>query len=91
MISNGMEPEKKSNGALIGLVVIIIILIIGGIYVWISNNKADITDVDIQTESLSTTNSATDSATDSVELNTLEQEVDVTDTDVGANAIDSVQ
>jgi hypothetical protein len=29
-----MEPEKKSNGALIGSVIIIIILIIGGIYVW---------------------------------------------------------
>lgn len=29
-----MEPEKKSNGAFIGLIIIIIILVIGGIYVW---------------------------------------------------------
>jgi len=32
-----MEPnqkQEKSNGALIGLIVIIIILIIGGIYLW---------------------------------------------------------
>jgi len=29
-----MEPEQKSNGALTGLVVIVIILIIGGIYLW---------------------------------------------------------
>ncbi len=29
-----MEPEKKSNGALVGLVVIIIILIIGAVYIW---------------------------------------------------------
>ena len=27
-----MEPEKKSNGALVGSIIIIIILIIGGIY-----------------------------------------------------------
>jgi len=32
-----MEPAQKSNGALTGLVVIIIILIIGGIYLWKNN------------------------------------------------------
>lgn len=35
-----MEPEKKSNGAFIGLIVIIIILIVGGIFIWISNKNA---------------------------------------------------
>ena len=35
-----MEPEKKSNGALVGLVIVVIILIVGGIYVWYSNNRA---------------------------------------------------
>ena len=35
-----MEPETKSNGAFIGLVVIIIILVIGGIYMWQSNKDA---------------------------------------------------
>lgn len=34
-----MEPEKKSNGALIGLIVIIIILILGGIYIWQTNKN----------------------------------------------------
>lgn len=29
-----MEPDKKSNGALLGSVVIIIILVIGGIYIF---------------------------------------------------------
>lgn len=29
-----MEPEKKSSGALIGAIIIIIILVAGGIYVW---------------------------------------------------------
>lgn len=77
-----MEPEKKSNGALVGLVVIIIILIVGGIYIWMSNKNA-VDNTSVQTESVSTT--------DSAELNTLEQEINVTDIDVGANAINSVQ
>lgn len=34
-----MEPEKKSHGALIGSIIIIIILIIGGIYIWQSRVK----------------------------------------------------
>jgi len=34
-----MEKEEKTNGALIGLIVIIIILIIGGIYIWQSKVK----------------------------------------------------
>ena len=29
-----MEPEQKNSGALIGSIIIIIILIIGGIYLW---------------------------------------------------------
>lgn len=33
-----MEPtiEKKSNGALVGIIIIVIILIIGGIYMWMT-------------------------------------------------------
>jgi len=34
-----MEPEKKSHGALIGSIIIIVILIIGGIYIWQSRVK----------------------------------------------------
>lgn len=29
-----MEPEKKSNGALMGSIIIIVILIIAGVYLW---------------------------------------------------------
>ena len=77
-----MEPEKKSNGALVGLIIIIIILIVGGIYLWQSND-----------DTASNPNDQTESApaTDSSELDALEQEINVTDIDVGANAIDSVQ
>ncbi|OGI90794.1 hypothetical protein A2911_01850 [Candidatus Nomurabacteria bacterium RIFCSPLOWO2_01_FULL_40_15] len=35
----GMEPEKKSNGALMGSVIIVIILIIGGIYLWKNSTR----------------------------------------------------
>lgn len=34
-----MEPEKKSNGALVGSIIIIIILVIGGIYFWQTSLK----------------------------------------------------
>ena len=77
-----MEPEKKSNGALVGLVVIIIILVIGGVYMW-KSNKDTVNDTDVPTESVSTI--------DTTELDTLEQEINVTDIDVGANMIDSIQ
>lgn len=46
-----MEPttEKKSNGALMGSIIVIVILILGGIYMWMS--KANIpTDQQIQEE-----------------------------------------
>jgi hypothetical protein len=35
-----MEPEKKSNGAFVGVVIIILILIVGGIYIWQAKVKS---------------------------------------------------
>jgi len=34
-----MEPEQKSNGALVGLIIIIVILVLGGIYLWKTSDK----------------------------------------------------
>jgi uncharacterized membrane protein (DUF485 family) len=34
-----MKTEKKSNGEFFGVIVIIIILILGGIYIWHSEYK----------------------------------------------------
>lgn len=76
-----MEPTQKSNGALIGLVIIIIILIIGGIYMWKVNK--DRTEQIEQTEALS--------EQDSAELEALEQELNTTETEIDANVINSVQ
>lgn len=34
-----IETEQKSNGATIGLIIIIIILVIGGIYLWKNSQR----------------------------------------------------
>lgn len=62
-----MEPEKKSHGALIGSIIIVLVLIIGGIYAWQQKEKG-----------------APDTKISS-DLNTLEQEIDSTNTDVDIN------
>ena len=43
-----MEPEQKSNGALTGLIIIVIILILGGIYFWKSGIKEDPTPTGVE-------------------------------------------
>lgn len=70
-----MEPEKKSYGALIGSIVIIVILIIGGIYVWQSRVKDIQMKKELQAEAINTMTSD--------ELNKLEQEINTTDTNIG--------
>jgi len=76
-----MEPEKKSNGALIGSIVIIIILIIGGIYIWQSKIKNASEQKKIQSENVI--------PADTTELNTLETDLNTLDTniDVDINSI----
>lgn len=36
-----MEPEKKSNGALVGSIIVIIILVLGGIYFWMNQAEKE--------------------------------------------------
>ena len=71
-----MEPEKKSNGALVGLIIIIIILVIGGIYIWQSNETAILQNTENPSEEAV-------SETDSAELDALEQDLETVDTDIG--------
>lgn len=75
-----MEPEKKSNGALIGLIVIIIILIIGGIYIWQSSKN--------NVEKIQNSQAAL-TEQDAAALDALESDINTTDTNtnVDANAI----
>lgn len=77
-----MEPEKKSNGALIGSIIIIIILIAGGIYVWKSKVEP-LPEGTLQGEVVS--------PADQDELNSLEVEVNSANSDLEANAINSVE
>lgn len=72
-----MDQEKKSNGALVGSIIIIIILIIGGIYVWQTNIKNALEQKRIQEENVT--------PADTTELNTLEQDINSTDTNVGVD------
>ncbi|MBP6865936.1 MAG: hypothetical protein KBC12_00100 [Candidatus Pacebacteria bacterium] len=73
-----MEPtqEKKSYGALIGSVIIIVILVLGGIYFWMSkqNNEMQIQETQTPNEESSKLN-AEDEATAS-ELSNLEAELE---------------
>jgi hypothetical protein len=73
-----MEPTKKSNGALIGAIVIILILILGGWYVWQSKVETPATGDETLTE-------------ENDELNTLENDLNTADTDIEANVINSVE
>ena len=71
-----MEPEKKSNGALVGLIIIVIILVIGGIYMY-----------QMKSEEMEKVNTETESVNpgDSAELNTLDAELNATDTSTGVD------
>jgi len=61
-----METEQKSNGALIGLIVIVIILIIGGIYLWQTSLKDNTTE--------STLGTSEDSAQLEADVNSIDLE-----------------
>ena len=81
-----MEPEKKSHGALIGSIIIIILLIIGGFYVWqnsIKERKLEDERIQKQIDALNAGNIN--------EINNLEQEVNATDTNIDTNALQNVQ
>jgi len=66
-----MEPEKKSNGALVGLIIIIIILIVGGIYIWQSSK-----------DTLESTQPEVITEEDSIILDTLDQDLTDIDTNI---------
>ena len=65
-----MEPEQKlnGNGALMGSIIIIIILIIGGIYFWKVSMKEKIEQPSDDTANM-------EAELDSVDLESLDQEI----------------
>ena len=69
-----MEPEKKSHGALIGSIIIIIILIIGGIYFWQARVKSIELQKQMQAEAIK--------ALQEEELNNLQNDLNNTDLEI---------
>jgi len=70
------------NGAMVGLIIIIVILVLGGIYIWQSKVKA-LPEGTLQGEVVS--------PEDEEELNSLENDLNSMDTNIEANVIDSVE
>ncbi len=73
-----MEPEQKSNGALVGLVVIIIILILGGFYIW-SVNKDEETPTPLQQENQNLTQE------DESDIDNLDKDLQSADVNTGVD------
>jgi hypothetical protein len=88
-----MEPmENKSNSALIGVVVVILVLVIGGWYVWKSQSETP-SPYEVNTTEQNTENSADQSSAvinAYAELDLLGQEFETTDTNVGVD-VETIQ
>lgn len=72
-----MEPEQKSNGALVGLIIIIIILLLGGAYLWNKNQKKN-SDIEPKINQASTTDENTaemEANLNSVDLESLDSDI----------------
>ncbi len=74
-----MEPDKKTNGAFIGLIIIIVILIVGAIYIWITNKNS--TDKIQNTEARSEVGNNQAAAA----LDALDNDIGTTDTNVSSD------
>lgn len=75
-----MEPEKKSNGALVGLIIVIILLIIGGIYMWQLKESANLEQEQAKAKLRNTVTTE-----DSSELESLEADLGSLDTDLNVD------
>ncbi len=75
-----MEPEKKANGALVGLIIIIIILLAGVLYMWQTSRNAELQ------EHMEVEESENVVSEDSSDLDSLEADLQTTDTSTGVDA-----
>lgn len=74
-----MDTDKKSSGALVGSIIIIIILIAGGIYIWQSGIEKAIEQKETQNFVV---------PMDANELNALEESLNATDIDTDFDVSD---
>lgn len=86
-----MEPtmEKKSNGALIGSIIVVLVLIIGGIYVWMTKLDKPETVEEQNTTANSGEEAAAIKAYD--ELTILEQDMNNTNSTDTAVDVETIQ
>ena len=89
-----MEPtmDKKSNGALIGAVIVIIILVLGGVYLWQSNSlkDSDSKPIPVNTEQQSYLEELNMASVIEADLNLLEEENNTADADFTAD-VEAIQ
>lgn len=71
-----MEPEKKSNGTLVGIIIILVILLIGGIYTYQSKMKSSLEEKAAKQDTITN---------DANELNALQQDLNTTDTNLNVD------
>jgi hypothetical protein len=70
-----MEPQEKSNGALIGSIIIIIILIIGGIYFWKTSLEERVITPEETTSQNYETSADLEANVNSIDLESLDQDL----------------
>ena len=76
-----MEPGKKSYGAIVGSIIIIVILVLGGLYIWQTKVKQ------MQMEKAKALQQAQAIQAEYLkELKSLEQDINSTDTSTGVEA-----
>ena len=80
-----MQPEKKSHGALIGSLIIVLILVIGGIYVF-QNKMKTIKENNLAQEKANLEQQKAISANETGEINNLDNEINTTDSSTGVDA-----
>lgn len=81
-----MEPEKKSHGALIGSIIVVLLLIIGVIYIWqtrVKEMKELNQQIEEQIKNLNAENMG--------ELDTLETEINNTDITLDTEIVKEVE
>ena len=81
-----MEPEKKSHGALIGSIIVVLLLILGVIYIWqtrVKEMKELNQQIEEQIKNLNAENMG--------ELDTLETEINNTDITLDTEIVKEVE
>ena len=82
-----MEVDKKSHGALMGAIIIIILLVLGALYVWVSKTAQKTEpEVNPATQQQETTPAATAET-----LEEIESELSIEDFDLEIEDIDSLE